>query len=253
MRRVSLIFLIILLGLFVLLIGLKYALERPLPEGDPGPDAEALADRMLAAIGKAAWDTTGAIAWRFRGGHTYVWDRERNFVSVSWDNHRVLLAPDQGKGIAYRNGERVPDEQAWSLVGEATAFFNNDSFWFMAPAKVRDPGTLRQAVELENGSQGLLVTYQTGGNTPGDAYLWILDEKGLPQKWRMWVQIIPVGGLTFSWEGWTQLPTGAHIAQQHSLMGFHVPIMDIRAAAHFEGFTEQDPFSPLEAWLPSAP
>ena len=98
-------------------------------------------------------------------------------------------------------------QTAWSL-------FANDSFWLVAPYKIRDSGTSRKVIILENGEKGLLVTYSSGGVTPGDSYLWILDEDGRPKSWKMWVKIIPVGGLEFTWENWQQ-QGGAWFAPIH--------------------------------------
>jgi hypothetical protein len=48
------------------------------------------------------------------------------------------------------------------------------------------------------------VTYTSGGVTPGDSYLWILDENDRPIAWKFWVQKIPIGGLESSWGDWQQ-------------------------------------------------
>ena len=83
----------------------------------------------------------------------------------------------------------------------ARNYFYNDSFWLIAPFKVRDPGTIREYVNFD-GKDALLVTYTSGGATPGDSYLWILDENNRPLSWKMWVSIIPFGGMETSWESW---------------------------------------------------
>jgi hypothetical protein len=105
-------------------------------------------------------------------------------------------------------------------IKKAHKKFNNDSFWLVAPFKVFDPGTQRSLVPLEDGSPGLLVTYTTGGDTPGDSYLWILDSKGVPQSFKMWVKIIPLGGLEASWDGWQVMDSGALLPSTHQLGPF---------------------------------
>jgi hypothetical protein len=52
--------------------------------------------------------------------------------------------------------------------------------------KLRDPGTSRSIV-MQDEKEALMVTY-TSGSTPGDSYVWILDEN-IP-AWRMWVSIV---------------------------------------------------------------
>ena len=47
-----------------------------------------------------------------------------------------------------------------------------------------------------------MVTYTKGGTTPGDTYVWLFDEKGNPKSFKMWVDLIPIGGLEASWNDW---------------------------------------------------
>jgi hypothetical protein len=117
----------------------------------------------------------------------------------------------------------------------AYAYWINDSFWLNPVVKLFDPGVERSLVELDDGRNALLVSYTSGGVTPGDAYLWIPGPGDLPEAWRMWVQIIPIGGIETTWEGWTELSTGAKISTQHRgwgrLMTF---ITDVQGAETLE-------------------
>lgn len=187
------------------------------PAGTPSPAAEALADRMLAAVDAAAWDTTARVAWDFDGRQQYVWRRDVDSVEVRWDDYVVDLHTETVTGTATRDGQLLAGEEARKAVAAAWAHFCNDSFWLAAPFKVRDPGTTRSVVELEGGGEGLLVSYAGGGVTPGDAYLWELDADGLPVAYRMWVSLIPVGGVRATWEDYATLPSGARVATRHGL------------------------------------
>ena len=77
------------------------------------------------------------------------------------------------------------------IIQTAQHFFNNDSFWLVAPYKVFEQGVERRIVDYD-GKKPLLVTYTSGGSTPGDSYLWILDENGFPTSYKMWVSLIPL-------------------------------------------------------------
>lgn len=202
-------------------------LHEPRPEGESGPAAEALARKMLEAINIEAWDTTRYVKWNFAGMHEYLWDKEEDRVIVWWDEQKVVLNTQNQKGKAWRNDEQLAGEAADELLSQAWSFFCNDSFWLNAPAKAFDPGTKRQLVKLENGEEALLMQYTSGGVTPGDSYLWILDENGRPKAWKMWVQIIPIGGVQSTWSGWETLSTGAQVATLHETAGVKLEITDL--------------------------
>lgn len=238
----------ILLG-SLLLLGLLAAwiLHEPLPKGRSGPAADALARKMLAAVDAAAWDSTAVVQWTFAGRHHYLWDKERDYCRVQWSDREVLLDLNTITGKAREGGQWLEGEAASEEVQRAWSFFANDSFWLNAVVKAFDPGTTRRIVPLEDGTEGLLVHYSSGGVTPGDSYLWILDEDGRPRAWKMWVQVLPIGGVTATWEEWTTLATGAKIATAHRNALFELRITDVRGAASPEAFgLETDPFAPLQ-------
>jgi hypothetical protein len=215
---------LIAIGIVAVLI-----LSEPLPEGEKGAAADALARRVEQAINKSAWDSTRYVQWTFSGLHDYTWDKEQHLVNVRWGDTRVLLNPNELTGEVWEDGERVTGEDAAKKVQQAWSFFANDSFWLNAPAKVFDPGTERTLVQQEDGSEALLISYTSGGVTPGDSYLWLLDENDLPYAWKMWVKIVPIKGIETSWEGWTTLEGGAKIATQHELGPVPIQITNLAA------------------------
>jgi hypothetical protein len=121
----------------------------------------------------------------------------------------------------------VHNEKADELIEQATTFFNNDSFWLVAPYKVFDEGTERRIATTKNGEEGLLITYTSGGTTPGDSYLWLLDESGKPKSFRMWVDILPIGGLEASWSDWTTTESGAQLPTFHKLLFIGLEMGDV--------------------------
>lgn len=219
------------------------------PSGEPSDAAEAMADRMLVATDATAWERTGAVRFRMPARPTLLWDRERGFVEASYDEdppRRVLLDLQTRRAVVFRGDEEIAAEAA--VADEVYATWANDSFWLLAPLKVRDPGTRRSLVELD-GKQQLLVEYASGGVTPGDAYLWELDEAGRPVAWRMWVKILPVGGVRVTWADWTTLPTGAVVARERDWgLGVKVRFPVVEGAATLDELTGgDDPFAPLVA------
>lgn len=211
---------IILTSLGVLLaIGQLYALSihQSLPKGTQGPEAEALAHKMLKAINHKDYKTTRFLEWSFRNNtHHYKWDKKKGIVEVRWSDNRVLLnLAKPGKSKVFQKDQELKGEKVESLVEKAIEKFNNDSFWLVAPFKVFDKGTSRSIVPLDDGSKGLLVTYSEGGSTPGDSYLWKLNPNGFPNAFQMWVKIIPIGGLEASWDDWILTDTGAYLPKSH--------------------------------------
>lgn len=246
MRAFKILAAILLLGLLGLVV-LGYSLNDPRPDGQPGPEADALARSMESAVNKEAWDRTGAVRWSFFGRHHYVWDRERDLVELRWGDSRALFRTSDQTGRAWHADIEQTGEDAKEALSAAHAYWINDSFWLNPVVKFFDPGVERSLVKLEGGREALLVSYSSGGVTPGDAYLWIPGEDGLPEAWRMWVQIIPIGGIETSWEGWTELSTGAKVSTEHEGWGRMMTfISNVEGAASLEDLNvNADLFDPL--------
>ncbi|MEO1517763.1 MAG: hypothetical protein AAFV95_22260 [Bacteroidota bacterium] len=236
-----------IIGGLVLLIAVALLIvHESRPEGQTGPEADALARKMLQAVNKEAWDSTGIVRWNFNDMHQYIWDKDRHWTIVEWGEHRAMFDINAIKGRAWKGGAELEGSAAEKIVRKAWEYWCNDSFWLNAPVKAFDPGTSRSIVNQEDGSQALMVSYGSGGVTPGDSYLWILDENGLPKAWKMWVKIIPFGGLEFSWENWKEVKGGARLAQLHNSSLFPLNITDIEAARDWQGMgMSADPFAPI--------
>lgn len=240
------------IGIFIgILIGVLFLLyfinNESLPKGKMGAEADALAQKVLTAINKTAWDSTGAIMWTFADRHSFIWDKKRHLTQVRWEDKVALINLHNVKGTAYQNGEPIADQaQNDELVKTAWSYWANDSFWLNAPAKIFDGGTSRSIISLEDGSEGLMITYSSGGVTPGDSYLWILDEKGLPKSYKMWVKIIPMGGVEATWEDWQPLSTGALISRSHKLGPMDIALTNVKGAKDLLELTEgEDIFTPI--------
>ncbi len=234
---------IILGSLLLIAVLAGIIIHKPRPKGEEGPAADRMAREMLDAIHKEAWDSTRYLRWSFPPGHHYHWDKEQQIVQVEWEEARVLLHTPSQEGRAWEAGKALSGPAAEEAIGQAWKYFCNDSFWFNAPAKAFDPGTRRYVASLPDGGKGLMVEYQSGGVTPGDAYLWLLEENGLPRAWRMWVSVIPIGGLKASWEGWTELSTGARIATEHDLGAYTIQLENVAGGNQLSDIgLQEDPF-----------
>ncbi|MEM9052177.1 MAG: hypothetical protein AAGC47_09020 [Bacteroidota bacterium] len=223
--------------LFIVAAGVTSFLisDESLPEGRPGPDAEALAEKMLNAINVEAWKQIPFISWSFRDAHHYVWDKRNHIALVKWEDYEVVVDLNTIKGKASRGGDELDDEELDKAIEDAWAFFCNDSFWLNAPAKAFDGGTTRKIIKDDDGNDQLLIQYESGGVTPGDAYLWQLDENYRPVSYKMWVSIIPLGGLKATWSDWKEFD-GAMLSTSHKLGPLDIPVGDIKTGKSLEEF-----------------
>lgn len=210
------------------IVYIKY--NEPLPKGVKSAEADAMATKMLNAVQYDAYKNTRYISWIFPGGHQYVWDKDQYKVDVSWSNTKVALnlkQPDTSSVTIH--GKAVANNEKTEAIKTAVSYFNNDSFWLVAPYKVFDEGVTRSIVTKDDGQKGLLVTYASGGNTPGDSYLWFLDENGRPTGYQMWVSIIPIGGLYASWEDWQTMESGIPLATLHNILILDLDLENVKA------------------------
>ncbi len=246
MRAFKILAAILVLGLLAL-VAVAYSMNEPRPVGQPGPEADSLARSMETAVRKDAWDKTGAVRWSFFERHHYVWDRQRDLVELRWGDSRALFHTADKSGRVWSRGVEQLDADAKEALATAYAYWINDSFWLNPVVKFFDPGIERSLVKLDDGRDALLVSYTSGGVTPGDAYLWMSDTAGLPTSWRMWVQIIPIGGIETTWQGWVDLTTGAKVSTEHEgwnrVMTF---ITNVEGADTFDALgVEPDLFDPI--------
>lgn len=245
------------LGLSAACVSLCVHQTRPI--GANEPQAERFVDRMWSALNYEAWQETGALRWRMaKGRPLFLWDRKRDWVQVRYENERpaveVYLALASRDGVAVSDAAPLPKTAQAQWLARAYADWANDSFWLIAPFKARDPGTERAWVTGENGTPQVLVSYQTGGVTPGDAYLWHLDEDGRPFAWQMWVQVIPIGGLEVRWGEWHRLATGAWVAQvREGPFGLQMVMDPLEGAFDLADLVTSDPFAPYADALVAQP
>ena len=214
--------------LFFAFVFFKY--NEDLPEGKQGKEADALAYKMLETLDYEAYKNTYFLEWTFKKRHHYRWKKAENICSVFWDDYKVdLNLKNESLNKAFIHGFKVESNMRKELIEKAISYFNNDSFWLVAPYKIFDDGTERRLVMVENNpNPALLITYTKGGSTPGDSYLWLLDENGMPQSFKMWTSILPIKGLESSWSNWTTTESGAKLPTFHSILFFGIEITNIK-------------------------
>lgn len=242
-------FFFVVVLLLLTIVGSCVIFSKPRPKGVAGPEADALARKVEAAVNKKAWDKIGAIRWDFGGREQLLWDKKRMFARVVFNKgsvvaHIPLQRPESGY-VSMKGKEVTGPKAKKKLLRIAYARWANDSFWLNPLAKMFDDGVSRKLVTWK-GKKQLLVEYKAGGLTPGDAYLYVLGPNHLPTQWHMWVKIIPLKGATASHEGWLTLYNGAKVSTRHNIMSlFTLKLTKINAADTVEKLVGSDPFARL--------
>ncbi len=235
----------ILTTLVLLVVVALVAYRHPLPATRRG-DADALARRMLAAVDADAWARTGAVRWTFFNGDRHLWDRTRNLERFEHGDTVTWIDLSTRRGVARSGGVTLSGEALDRALSSAWARWCNDSFWLNPVPKAFDDGVTRAVAVSDAGGDALLLSYRSGGVTPGDRYLWLLDASGRPRAWRMWVSVLPVPGLEASWGGWQRLATGAWVSTEHKLAVLTLRLRDVAGATTLSELAPgADPFEAL--------
>ena len=213
--------------LFFGFIYFKY--QADLPIGAQGEKAELLAAKMLEALDYKAFQETKYIEWTYKNRRHYKWQKDKQICTVYWKEYKVALnLKDYETSKAYVHNFEVKGEKGQNLIAKAIDFYNNDSFWLIAPYKVYDEGVERRLVKNDLGKDALLVTYTSGGSTPGDSYLWQFNKDGKPTKFKMWVSSLPIDGIEASWTDWTTTESGAQLPTNHNILFFSFDMGDVK-------------------------
>ena len=170
----------------------------------------ALADSVVKASGGAQWPSVKHVQFTFQVEQPgkaeplvtakHDWDVAGNKDTVTWGGKTVTI----DLGAANDTGDQKAAFARWT----------NDSYWLLAPLKLRDKG-----VHLEDGgketvagkSYGILkVSFDKVGMTNNDHYnVYVDPETNLPAHWDYmpapdkkvsgtWEKYVEVGGLTLS-------------------------------------------------------
>lgn len=186
--------------LFFSFIYLKY--NEPIPAAKYDNNTQLMVDSIKSFINYDQYIHTDYLSWTFKKRHHFKWYKNKGLCEVYWENIKVKLElNNQENSLVYINEKLIDVSQYEPYIEKAVKLFNNDSFWLLAPFKLEDEGTIHRTTLIDN-KKALMVTYTKGGTTPGDTYVWLFDEKGNPKSFKMWVDLIPIGGLEATWNDW---------------------------------------------------
>lgn len=212
-----------------------------LPVGQPGEAAEKLAQKMIKAADYDKWQNTAAVTFVFRGDDRVFWDKKRKLVEVQFKKSTVQFSEVSGKSLCFEGERRLLDE-CGELTQAAVKRFYNHTFWLNPVFHIQSPGAERALVENDK----LLVSFKSGGSTPGDSYLFTADEEGKVADMRMWVSILTIKGMRAVFSDYRTTETGVRIAYHHKLSGIvSVDLSDIKMFAQYPESGMADRFQGL--------
>ncbi|MEE2777570.1 MAG: hypothetical protein VYE73_12515 [Acidobacteriota bacterium] len=174
-------------------------LGNPAAEGfnEAGSDAVAMemADRVMESMGgRAAWDSTRYLAWRFfyppPDGRTHIWDKETGQVRYEHGDQLTLVNIHTREGSSWVAGEPIEDpEKLAKALQQGYEAWVNDSYWLLMPYKLKDSGVTLTYIsegETEDGQAADIVqmTFADVGVTPQNKYhVWISKDRSMVEQW----------------------------------------------------------------------
>lgn len=209
-----------LVPLLVLTLGLAPSAGAETAASDPR--AVAIADRVMAALGgQERWDRLRVLRWTFeasvndtlRPGRRHSWDKHTGWHRV--DGTTAAGQPfcyienlNDSTGMAWVGGNPIAGDSLKKLMNRAHGMWINDSYWFLMPYKLRDPGvTLKYDGEVRDSTGAvydrLALSFENVGMTPGDRY-WVHVNRGnhRVERWEHLLQSAQPPPVPWTWEGW---------------------------------------------------
>ena len=189
-------------------------------------EAHVVVQSMIDAMGGgAAFENTGALRFSFtytskdtlRTERTHWWNKKTGDYRIEGKTRKgepylLLFNIGTKDGRAFLNGQELEGDQKKQQMERAYALFINDTYWFLMPAKLFDPG-VHLAMDGEASIGGkpvdrVKVTFDNVGLTPGDTYWAYIDRAShLMVRWGMILEDErdkPGVTETLSdWTGWT--------------------------------------------------
>ena len=183
-----------------------------------------IADQVMKALGgKPRWNKLRYLRWTFqvsvndtlRPARRHAWDKHTGWhrvdgVNRAGQSYVYIENLGDSTGKAWVAGTPIAGDSLKKLMRSAHAYWINDSYWFLMPYKLRDPGvTLKYAGEARGAGGAvqdkLALSFEHVGLTPGDRY-WVYVDRATHrvERWEHLLQGAEPPPVPWTWEGWEQ-------------------------------------------------
>ncbi len=199
--------------------------ERPMASSaGSDPQALAIAEQVMTALGgHEAWEALPGLRWSFgsmlgdsvRSTRRHAWNKQTGEHRVDGVNRQgqkftlIHTVGDTTTGMAWVDSVRIEGDSLAKLLRRAEALWVNDTYWFLMPYKLRDPGVhLGYAGDTTLAGDTfdrLALTFERVGLTPGDQYWVYVDRADHRVKhWEMVLEGDTPPAVAYTWDGWEQ-------------------------------------------------
>jgi hypothetical protein len=176
----------------------------PLVSAQP-KTAEELADAVMKANGAGNWGRVKVIKWTFFNGRKHEWKLKEGTDTITTADGKTATIKVTGPIPT------DPDQR------KAFGAWTNDSYWLIAPLKIKDPGVMISTLPDENfqGKKYLVLhlKFKDVGMTPGDQYNMLINPDTMMLEY--WDYMPSENRKTrYSWGGYKDF-NGIKIATEH--------------------------------------
>jgi len=139
---------------------------------------------VIASGGRAAWDNTDYLQWRFFGNRLHTWNKSNGDLIISSDRDSSFfdINLETMEGMVILKGDTLgPLESKDAYIQRGKEYWINDSYWIFLPFKLKDSGvTLKYLGEgaTSDGtpSEKLELTFKEVGVSPDNKYIVYVDK-----------------------------------------------------------------------------
>jgi hypothetical protein len=198
------------------------------PARAENPDSDPRAVKVARAVmkslgGREGWDALPGLSWTFevsvhdtiRSSRKHAWNKltgEHRVEGTLRDGSPFVIVHvlgDSTKGAAWVNKNPLEGDSLAHMIKRAQAMWVNDSYWFLMPYKMLDPGvTLQWKGELKDSTGAydrIGLSFHNVGLTPGDRYeVFVHRGTNRVERWEYQLQGTQPPPQKATWEGWQQ-------------------------------------------------